>query len=138
MSLAKGESSSHRKGNEVATDDPLVKTVGGEAPHSESGCSDKEEGGRNPSIEGLPLIDLWYDTHIHFPIVSSDYSPPPLGHVWLPFTATISKSLGPLWRPLFPNLISAKGPHYPCPFSLNLGRVRYRVEKNGWTRSCPM
>ena len=83
MSLEKGESSSRRKGKEVATDDPPVETMGVEAFHCESSRSDEEEGGHDPGSECLPLIDLWYDTHIHFPIVSSDYLPPPPGHVWL-------------------------------------------------------
>ena len=83
MSLAKGESSSRRKGKEVATDDPPVETMGVEAFHCESSRSDEEEGGHDPGSECLPLIDLWYDTHIHFPVVSSDYLPPPPDHVWL-------------------------------------------------------
>ena len=80
MSLAKGASSSRCKGKEVSTDDLPAETVGGEAPHSKS---DRSEEGHNPSNEYPPLIDPWYNAHIHFPIMSSDYSPPPLGCVWL-------------------------------------------------------
>lgn len=29
------------------------------------------------------LIDQWYDTHSHFPVVLDDYSPSLPGHVWL-------------------------------------------------------
>lgn len=57
MSLVKGESSSRCKGKKVATDDPLAKTVGGKAPHSESDRFKEEERGRNPDSECLPLID---------------------------------------------------------------------------------
>ena len=77
MSSVKGKSSSHRKVKEVATDDPPTETVGEEAPHSESNHFEEEEGDRDPSIQFPPLIDLWYDTHTHFPIVFSDNSPPP-------------------------------------------------------------
>ena len=80
---AKGEGSSCPKGKEVATYDPPITAVGGKAPHSESNHSEEEEGGRAPSNECPLLIDLWYDTHIHFSMVSGDYSPPPPGHVWL-------------------------------------------------------
>ena len=83
MSLAKDESSSHRKGKEVTADDPLAKTMVEETLLSESDHSKKEEGGRDPNSECLPLIDPWYGTHIHFPVVPSDYSPPLPGHVWL-------------------------------------------------------
>ena len=82
MSLAKGDSSSHCKGKEVATDDPPAEIVGGEAPHSESNHSEEEEGGRDPGSESPPFIDPWYDTHIHFPLVLGDYLPPPSGRVW--------------------------------------------------------
>ena len=79
----KGEGSSCPKGKEVATYDPPVKVVGEEAPHSELNHSKEEEGGRAPSSECPLLIDPWYNTHIHFSVVSGDYSPPQPGHVWL-------------------------------------------------------
>lgn len=91
MSLAKGESSSRRKGKEVATNDPPVETMGGEALHCKSSRSDEEEGGHDPGSECPPLINLWYDTHIHFLVVSSDYSPPPPSHVWLSLCCCNSK-----------------------------------------------
>ena len=72
MSPVKGESSSCRKGKVVATDDPPVETMGGKAHHSESDYFEEEEGGRNPGNECPPLIDPWYDTHIHFLVVSGD------------------------------------------------------------------
>ena len=83
MSPAKGKSFSRRKVKEVATDDPPTETVGEEAPYSKSDHFEKEEGGRDPGSKFPPLINLWYDTHTHFPVVFSDYSPPLLGHVWL-------------------------------------------------------
>lgn len=50
MSLVKNEGSSHRKGIEVAVDDPSTKTMGEENPLSELDHSEEEEG-------GPPLID---------------------------------------------------------------------------------
>jgi len=83
MSLAKGDSSSHRKGEEDATDDPPTKTLCGEAPYSKSNRFEEEEGGCDLGSECHPLIDPWYDTHIHFPVVPSDYLPPSSGRAWL-------------------------------------------------------
>ena len=83
MLQAKDEGSSRRKGKEVAVDDPLAKTVGEETPFSESDHSEEEEQGCDPNSECAPLIDPWYETHIHFLVVPSDYSPPLSGHVWL-------------------------------------------------------
>ena len=36
-----------------------------------------------PDSKYLLLIDQWYDTHSHFPVVLDDYSPSLPGHVWL-------------------------------------------------------
>ena len=83
MSLAKGDCSSHCKGKKVAIDDPFVETIGGEVPHSEYDCSEEKEGGHDLGSECLPLIDPSYNTHIHFPVVPDNYSPPLLGRVWL-------------------------------------------------------
>ena len=43
MTLAKGQSSSHRKGKEVASNDPATRDVGKEALHFESERFDEEE-----------------------------------------------------------------------------------------------
>ena len=83
MSPAKGDSSSSRKGKKVSTDDSPAETMGDKAPHSESEPFEEEEGGHEPGSEHPPLIDQWYDTHIHFLIVPGDYLPPPSSHVWL-------------------------------------------------------
>ena len=83
MSQVKDEGSSCCTGKEVATDDPPTKTVGKKVPLSKSYHSEDEEGVRNLNSECLPLIDLWYNTHIHFPMVTEDYLPPPPGRVWL-------------------------------------------------------
>ena len=69
MTLAKGQSSSRRKGKEVASNDPATRDVGEEALHFESECSDEEEAWCNPVNECTPLINPWYDTHAHFPKV---------------------------------------------------------------------
>ena len=76
MSLVKGDSSSRCKGKEVAIDDPPAKTVDGEDPHSELDHFEDKEGVRDPGSECPPLINPWYDTHIHYPVVLGNYSPP--------------------------------------------------------------
>ena len=83
MSPAKDKDSSHRKGKKVATDDPHAKAVGEETPLSESDHSGEDERGHDLTNECPPLIDPWHDTHIHFPIVPSDYLPSPSGRVAL-------------------------------------------------------
>ena len=127
MSLAKGDSSSHRKGKEDATDDPPTKTLGEEAPYSKSNRFEEEEGGCDLGSECHPLIDPWYDTHIHFPIVPGDYLPLHRAARGFLSSAMTLKSLGLPWLPSFLTSTSTKGPHYPCPFFSNLGRVRLWV-----------
>ena len=83
MALVKGEGSSCRKGKEIAIDDPPAKTIGKDAPLSELKRSKEEEGGCDPNSECAPIIDLWYDTHIHFPVVPGDYLPLLSGRMWL-------------------------------------------------------
>ena len=83
MSPAKDEGSSRYKGKEVVADDPLARNVGEETPLFESDRFEKEEGGCDPNNECHLLINPWYDAHIHFPVVPSDYSPLPSSHVWL-------------------------------------------------------
>ncbi|KAL0005290.1 hypothetical protein SO802_012851 [Lithocarpus litseifolius] len=81
MTPAKGEGSSRHKGNKIAANDPTTKTVGEDAPLSESKRFEEEEGGHDSDC--VPFIDLWYDTHIHFSVVLDDYLPLSPGHVWL-------------------------------------------------------
>ena len=57
--------------------------MGKKVPLSKLDRSEKEEGGRDPNSECLPLIDSWCDTHIHFPMVPDDYLPPLPDRVWL-------------------------------------------------------
>ena len=83
MTLAKGEDSSHRKAKEIVVDDLVSKVVGEDAPLSESERSEEEEVSRDLDSECAPLIDLWYDTHMHFLVVPGDYLPPLPGYVWL-------------------------------------------------------
>ena len=83
MSPAKDEGSSCHKGKEIATNDPLAKIVGEEAPLSKSDRSKEEEEGYDLNSKCLPLIDPWYDTNIYFLVVPGDYLPLPPGHVWL-------------------------------------------------------
>ena len=83
MKPTKDEGSFHRKGKEIAVDDPLAKAVGEEAPVSKSIHSQEEEGSRNLNSKCSPLIDPWYDTHTHFLMIPGDYLPPPSSRVWL-------------------------------------------------------
>ena len=83
MTLEKGEGSSCCKGKEIAAEDPATEIVGKDAPLSELECFEKEEGSHNLDSECAPLIDTWYNTHTHFPMVLGDYLPLPPSHVWL-------------------------------------------------------
>lgn len=38
---------------------------------------------RDPDSECSPIIDLWYDIHLHFLLVPSDYLFPPANRFWL-------------------------------------------------------
>ena len=121
MSLAKDEGSSHCKGKKVTVDDPLAKTMGEETLLSKSDHSKKEKGGCDPNSECLPLINPWYGTHIHFPVVPSDYLPLPLGHVWLSIYCCDMKVS---WAPLaysIPNLDICQGTSFPVPILLEFG-----------------
>ena len=138
MLPSQGDNSSRRKRKEAVANDLPAKIVGREAPHSESDRFEEEEGGRDPSSECPPLIDPWYDTYIHFPVVPSDCSPLPLGCVWLSICCHDTEVSWTLLASTILTLISTKEPHYPCLFSTNLGQVRLWVAKNGWTWSCPI
>ena len=84
MSLAKSEGSSHHKGKETTIDPPPIEgEVGEETPLSESECFKEERTARDLDRECPPLIDPWYDTHSHFLVIPSDYSPFPSSRVWL-------------------------------------------------------
>ena len=83
MTLTKGKGSSHRKGKEIASNNPATKAIGEDAPLSESKHSEEKEGSCDPNNKCAPLVDPWYDTHSHFPTVPSDYLPPPSGCMWL-------------------------------------------------------
>ena len=72
MTPVKGEGSSRHKGKEIATDDPPTRTARKKAPLSESKCFEWEEGSRDPNSGCPPLIDSWYDTHTHFPVIPDD------------------------------------------------------------------
>lgn len=49
-----------------------------------------------------------------------------------------TKVYWPFWFLRFPILIYVKGHHFPCPFSLSLGRAPFWVGRSKWIRSCPM
>ena len=79
MTQVKGKGSSRCKEKEIVVNDPATKTAGEDAHLSELECSEEEEGSHDPDSECAPLIDPWYDTHMHFLTVPGDYLPPPLG-----------------------------------------------------------
>ena len=83
MTRAKGQSSSCHKGKEIVSNSPTTRDVGKEVVYFESDHSDEEEASRAPDSECAPLIDPWYDIHPHFLKVPGDYTPLPLGCVWL-------------------------------------------------------
>lgn len=121
MSQAKGDSSSRRKGKEVATDDLLVKTMGGEVPHSKSDYSEEEERGHDLGSECPPLIDPWYNTHIHFPMEPGDYSPPLLGRVWLSICYRNTRVSWASLASLIPELDIRQGTSLLVPILFELG-----------------
>ena len=91
------------------------------APYSESDHSEEEEGGRDSGSECPPLIDPWYDTHIHFLVVPDDYSPLPSSHVWLSIYRRDTKVF---WAPLastIPNLDICKGSSLLVPILFEFG-----------------
>ena len=83
MTPAKGQSSSHCKGKEIASNDPAMRDVGKEAAYSELERCNEEEAWRIPDCECTSLIDPWCYTHVHFLKVPSEYTPSLLGCVWL-------------------------------------------------------
>ena len=97
MTPAKGQSSFCRKGKDVVSDDPVAQEVGEEAIYSESDHSDEEEARHDSDSKCAPLIDPWYDTHMHFPKVPDDYMPPPPSCVWL---ALFHRNTNVSWAPL--------------------------------------
>ena len=139
MSLANGESSFHHKGKEVSTEDPPVEAIGGEASHFKSDHSKEEKRGHDLSNGCPPLIDPWYDTHIHFSVVSGDYFASSAGPcVAFPLSLWFQSFFGLPWLSPFPTSTSAKEPYYPCPFSLSSNQVHHWVGRSGWTWSCLM
>ena len=121
MTPAKGKSSSHHKGKEIAFDDPATKIVGKNAPLSELEHSEEDERGRDLDSECASLIDPWYDTHAYFPKVSGKYFPPPLGRIWLSICCCNTEVS---WAPLafsIPDLIIRQGTSLPVPILFELG-----------------
>ena len=136
MSPTKDEGSSCCKGKKVTVNDPLAKIVGEEASLSESDHFGEEKQGRNLNSEFPPLIDLWYDAHIHFlwcPVTIRFRRRAMCGFL---FTAVPQRFLGPFWLPPFLILIYAKGRCFLCPISLSLGRILLWVRRSRWTMSC--
>ena len=121
MSQAKDEGSSCCKGKEVAADDPPAKTMGKKVPLSKSDRSEEEEGVRDLNNECLPLIDPWYNTHIHFPVVTDDYLPPPPGRVWLSICChDMEVSFAPLASSIL-DLDIRQGTSLPVPILFEFG-----------------
>ena len=135
MTLAKGQGSSCRKGKEVTSDDLATWDVAEEAFHSKSKHFDKEEAWCDPDSECAPLIDRWYDAHAHFPKVPTEYTPPPLGRVWLTLYHRNPKISWALLASSISDLVICQGTSLPVPISLSLDRVLLRVGKNRWTPS---
>jgi len=117
----KNQGSSCRKGKEAVSDDPATRDVGKKAAYSKSDHSDKEEARHDPNSEYTPLIDPWYDTHAHFPKVPSEYTPLPLGHVWL---ALCRRNTDISWASLassIPDLVICQGTSLPVPILFKFG-----------------
>ena len=121
MATVKSQGSSRRKGKEAIFDPPAALDVGEEAEYSESEHSDEEEAQRDPNNECAPLIDPWYDIHLHFPKIPGDYAPPPPGRVWL---ALCWRNPDVSWAPLassVPDLVIRQGISLPMPIHFEFG-----------------
>ena len=121
MSPVKSQGFSCRKGKAIAFDSPAVPNVGEEMEHSKSEQSAGEETQRNPNSECAPLIDPWYEVHLHFPKVPGDYVPPLPGRVWL---ALVRRNLNVSWAPLaslIPDLAIRQGISLPVSIHFEFG-----------------
>ena len=81
----------------------------------------RRKGVATQTASAFPLIDPWYGTHIHFPVVPSDYLPLPLGPVWLSIYCCDTEVS---WAPLaysIPNLDICQGTSFPVPILLEFG-----------------
>ena len=125
MSPAKDEGSSCHKGKEIATNDPLAKIVGEEAPLSKLDRSKEEEEGYDLNSKCPPLIDPWYDTNIYFLVVPGDYLPLPPGHVWLSICCHDTEVSWALLASSINDLDIRQGTSLPMPilFEFRLERV---------------
>ena len=97
MMPTKSQGSSRHKGKEIASNDPATRDVGEEVAHSESNHFDEEEARCDPDSECAPLIDLWYDTHTHFPKVPGEEEARRRAMCGLPFTVVTQIYLGLRW-----------------------------------------
>ncbi|KAL0010851.1 hypothetical protein SO802_005959 [Lithocarpus litseifolius] len=81
----------------------------------------RRKGGRDPSSECPPFIDPWYDTHIHFSVMSGNYLSPPPSRVWLSLYHCDSEVS---WAPLassIPDLDIRQGTLLPMPILFEFG-----------------
>nr|POE81008.1 hypothetical protein CFP56_44893 [Quercus suber] len=78
MAPIRSESSSHRKGKElVVKRTPFEKEGDEENSFAESDHSEVKGTTCDPNSECLPLLDPWFNMHIHFLVVVDGYTYPP-------------------------------------------------------------
>ena len=95
--------------------------MGKKVPLSKSDRSEEEERVRDLNNECLPLIDPWYNTHIHFHVVIDDYLPPPPSRVWLSICChDMEVSLAPLASSIL-DLHIRQGTSLPVPILFEFG-----------------
>ena len=121
MTSVKGQSSSRRKGKEIVSDSPTARDVGEEVVYFESDHSNEEEAPSAPDSKCVPLVDPWYDIHPYFPKVPSDYTPPPLGCVWLALCRRNTNVSWALLASSIPNLVICQGTSLPMPIHFEFG-----------------
>lgn len=116
MSLVKTEGSTHHKGKDTTIDPPTIEgKVGKETPFSKSKHFKKERAARDLDRECPLIIDPWYDTHSHFPVIPIDYSPFLLSHVWLSLE---QQKINAPWAPLATSILDLairRGETLPVP-----------------------
>ena len=122
MAPMKSQDSSCRKGKEAIFDPSTTLDVGEEAEYSKSKYSNEEEAQRDHNSECAPLIDPWYDVHLHFPKIPGNYAPPsPSGRVWL---ALCRRNTDVSWVPLassVPDLVIRQGISLLMPIHFEFG-----------------
>ena len=79
MAPVRSESSSHHKGKKLVVErTPFEREGDRENSFAELGHSEGKGTTCDPNSECLPILEPWYNRHIHFLVVVDGYTYPPL------------------------------------------------------------